>query len=60
KNPRNYSRVGNIVLTKHAITEDDDDVLYMGDSLLIIEWDETGLQQRGIQKTAIINTIRGI
>ncbi|KAF0462067.1 hypothetical protein F8M41_000319 [Gigaspora margarita] len=45
----------NIVRTKYAITEDEEDVLYMGDPLLIIEWDKNGLQQRGIQKTAIIN-----
>ncbi|CAG8834789.1 32171_t:CDS:2 [Gigaspora margarita] len=50
----------NIVRTKYAITEDEEDVLHMGDPLLIIEWDENGLQQRGIQKTAIINAIRGV
>ncbi|KAF0462068.1 hypothetical protein F8M41_000320 [Gigaspora margarita] len=50
----------NIVRTKYAITEDEENEIYMGDPLLIIEWDETGLQQRGIQKATIINTIRGV
>ncbi|CAG8550234.1 2734_t:CDS:2 [Ambispora gerdemannii] len=31
------------------------DVLYVDDPLLVIEWNETGLQQRGIQKIAMLN-----
>ncbi|CAG8795570.1 19202_t:CDS:2, partial [Dentiscutata erythropus] len=50
----------NVVQTKHATTEDKEDKLYMGDPLLIIERDENGLQQRGIQKTVIINAILGV
>ncbi|KAF0462069.1 hypothetical protein F8M41_000321 [Gigaspora margarita] len=45
----------NIVQTKYAITEDEDDEIYIGDPLLIIEWDDAGLQQRGIQKATIVN-----
>ncbi|CAG8439056.1 8349_t:CDS:2 [Ambispora gerdemannii] len=44
--------------TKHAIPEDEDDEIYSGDPLLIIKWNEVGLQQRQIQKTAVINVIR--
>ncbi|CAG8830586.1 43179_t:CDS:2, partial [Gigaspora margarita] len=50
----------NIVQTKHAITEDEEDEIYMGDPLLIIEWDDAGLQRRGIQRATIVNTIRGV
>ncbi|CAG8647269.1 2694_t:CDS:2 [Ambispora gerdemannii] len=47
-----------IVRTKYAIPEAEDDELYAGDPLFIIEWNEAALQQRQIQKTAVINVIR--
>ncbi|CAG8552082.1 45415_t:CDS:2 [Gigaspora margarita] len=50
----------NIVQTKHAIMEDEEDEIYMGDPLLIIEWDDAGLQQREIQKATIVNAICGV
>ncbi|CAG8740143.1 3140_t:CDS:1, partial [Racocetra fulgida] len=44
----------NIVREKHSSddvdSDDDDNITYYGDPLLIIEWNETGLIQRNIQK----------
>ncbi|CAG8737501.1 25607_t:CDS:2, partial [Dentiscutata erythropus] len=45
KEPKKLFEWANIVQAKHAVIEDDEDKLYMGDSLFIIEWDKTGLQQ---------------
>ncbi|GET04163.1 hypothetical protein GLOIN_2v1593194 [Rhizophagus clarus] len=35
--------------------EDDDDEIYHIDPLIVIEWNEAGLTQRGVLKTTVIN-----
>ncbi|KAF0553840.1 hypothetical protein F8M41_019902 [Gigaspora margarita] len=42
----------------YSDSDDDDNVTYYGDLLLVIEWNETGLIQRNIQKNMISNYIR--
>ncbi|CAG8697126.1 23180_t:CDS:2, partial [Cetraspora pellucida] len=39
-------------------SDDDDNLTYFGDPLLIIEWNETGLVQRNVQKNTVVNYIR--
>ncbi|CAG8665058.1 11907_t:CDS:2, partial [Racocetra fulgida] len=49
----------NIVQAKYSSddvdSDDDDNITYYGDSLLIIEWNEIGLIQRNIQKNTVVN-----
>ncbi|CAG8559801.1 20344_t:CDS:2 [Cetraspora pellucida] len=52
----------NMVQAKHISdvvdSDDDDNITYFGDPLLIIEWNETGLIQRNVQKNTVVNYIR--
>ncbi|CAG8604104.1 13593_t:CDS:2 [Dentiscutata heterogama] len=52
-----------IVRAKHSSdndfdSDDDNNPIYYGDPLLIIEWNETGLAQRNIQKNIVLTYIR--
>ncbi|CAG8825495.1 6480_t:CDS:2, partial [Gigaspora margarita] len=50
----NFPRRTQEIIYEWAIIDENDEI-YIGDPLLIIECDKTGLQQRKIQKATIIN-----